>query len=138
MPCSIERLKNGMVYQFKNSPRTVGWANATSPILDVTDIVKQVYPEVTEARLTIYGDPNRVRVIYKSATKPPNQTVDQIVRNWMNGVEVERQYCPDDKLYYLVQYPARLQLKKSGSSDETLKLLAGAAVIVALISALKR
>lgn len=134
MACSIERLINGMVYAFKNNPKTIGWVNSTSPVVDVTDVVKQVYPEVQAARLTIYGDPSKVRVLYKSQTRPPAQTVDQIVANWRRGVEIERQYCPDDGLYYLVQYPAKLEVKgQTGEGGEMWKILGiGAAVLLAM------
>ena len=138
MPCSIEQLIAGMVYQFQNSPKLIGWANSTSPIIDVTDTVRKVYPDVEAARLTIYGDPKRVRIIYKSTTRPPAQTPDQIVRNWMRGIEIERQYCKSDNMHYLVQYPAKLEIKKVGQADKMLMILLAAAIAVSAMSALKR
>jgi len=128
--CSVETLISGMVNTYKNSPRLVRWANQTSPIIDVTDIVKQVNPDVMGAHLTIYGDPSKVRVIYKSPSKPPDHTVDQIVQNWMNGVELERQYCQSDGLWYLVQYPAKLTVDSKSNMIGMLKLLGAYALIL--------
>ena len=132
--CSVEVLVNGMVNTYKNSPRLVGWANATGPILDVTDIVRQVMADVQQAYLTIYGDPSKVRVIYKSLERPPDNTTDQIVQNWLNGIEIERQKCEADGLHYLVMYPAKLTVNGQPGTDTTMWKILGvsAAVLLAM------
>jgi len=130
--CSVETLISGMVNNYARSPKLLGWANQTSPIIDVTDTVKQVRPDVLGARLTIYGDPNRVRVIYKSATKPPDQTVQQIVQNWLNGIELERQYCQADGLWYLVQYPCKLEIIGPPGLSNPLVRILGVMLIIGI------
>lgn len=135
--CTIEDLIGGMVNAAKSNPRFITMVGPNTPMLDVTDIVRQVYANVEKATLTIYGDPNRVRVIYKSSVQPSPQPVQQIVANWENGIEIERQVCKKDELYYLVQYPAKLDVKISGSTGDIgpmLLLLAGAAALALILS----
>ena len=131
-----------MVNAFKHNPKTVGWANSTSPVVDVTDVLKQKYSNIKSAHLTIYGDPSRVKVVYRTATQPPAQGVDQIISNWQRGIEVERQYCTKDHLYYLVEYPAKLEVQttngKSNIGPTALFLAIAAAVAIASYKAAKR
>lgn len=115
--CTINELIQGMVNAAKKNPLFLRMECDTCPVLDVTNVLRQVYSNVKYAELTIYGDPRRVRVIYKSATRPPAQTVDQIINNWKHGVELERQHCLNDNLYYLVQYPAKLVVKTEGGQQ---------------------
>jgi len=118
MGCTIQELIAGMVNAAKKNPRFVKMANDTSPVLDVTDILQKYYYNVKSAYLTIYGDPNRVRVLYKSKTMPPAQTESQIIYNWEHGIELERQHCLKDGLYYLVQYPAKLDVTVAGQEKK--------------------
>ncbi len=108
--CTKEQFRNGMVNNFKNSPQTVGWVNQYSPIVDVTQLVKQVYPDAQKAFLVIYGDDlSKIRVQGGYTSQPSPLPYSQIVYNWrVLGEEWERQYCSSDGKYYWVIYPCKV------------------------------
>ncbi len=108
--CTKEQFRNGMVNNFKNSPQTVGWVNQYSPIVDVTQLVKQVYPDAQKAFLVIYGDDlSKIRVQGGYTSQPSPLPYSQIVYNWrVPGEEWERQYCSADGKYYWVIYPCKV------------------------------
>ena len=107
--CTKEQLRDGMVNNFKNSPQTVGWVNQYSPIVDVTQLVKQVYPDAQKALLVIYGDDlSKIRMQGGYTSQPSSSPSRQIVNKWMVlGEEWERQYCPSNGKYYWVIYPCK-------------------------------
>ena len=108
--------RDNMVKFFKSNPRgkyykVIGWANNYSPILDVTARVKEVYPTVQKATLTIYGD-DPLKLSYEARDTPyPEKTSGEIVSGWMEGYEEQRQKDPEFGLYALVRFPAKLELK---------------------------
>ena len=143
--CTVREFRDSMAQE---SPRTVGWANEYSPILDVTDTVKQVLnlPGDAKVYLIIYGDDlSKIRVIKVGKVTPtlypdgrpadPNvygvEAYKSIVANWIVGEEWERQYCPRDGLTYWVIYPCKLAVPKE--EEEKLNIwpiLAGAGAFV--------
>jgi len=110
--CTKEEFRNSMVKAYKNSPYLVGWKNEYSPILDVTDTVRQVKGErVEKALLTIYGYTNRMAVSGPYDSKPSALSPEKIVQNWEEGNEWERQYCSKDGKWYWVRYACKLEVK---------------------------
>jgi len=104
--CTKEEFRNSVA---KPSERTIDWYDSYSPILDVTDLVKQVYPDTIKAALAIIGsnlDAIRLQGPYTSLPNP--LPPEQIVYNWrIHGEEWERQRCPKNNRYYWVIYPAK-------------------------------
>jgi len=110
--CTIQEFIRGMINAASKNPNLIGWKNPMSPIIDVTSIVKQVDPDVEEARLIIYGDrPDKVQVLGPYDAPPSPLPPAMIVNNWRNGQEWERQRCPHDGKYYWVVYPAKLETR---------------------------
>jgi len=108
--CTKEEFRNGMVNTYRD--KAIGWKNEYSPILDVIDMVRQVKPNVIEAKLTIYGDNlNAIRVEGPYDSKPEALTTEEIVSNWEKGEEWERQYCSRNGKWYWVIYPCKLDAK---------------------------
>jgi len=112
--CSKESFRNGMVNIYKKSKRLLGWANKYSPIIDVTDLVKQVKSGVVKAKLTIYGnDLSKISVVGPYDKRPPHREVKDRVHGWELGSEYERAYCPANGKYYWVVYPCKLDIQYS-------------------------
>lgn len=108
--CTKEEFRNSMVNTYRD--RAVGWYDPYSPILDVTDTVRQVRENVEEARLTIFGSNlNAIRIEGPYDSLPPALTTEEIVSNWERGRERERQYCTRNRKYYWVEYPCRLDVR---------------------------
>ena len=89
--CTKEEFRNSMVSTYRD--KAIGWYNSYSPILNVTSTVRQIYPDVTKATLTIYGSNlSAIRVEGPYSYMPPALTTEIIVSNWERGEEWERQY----------------------------------------------
>jgi len=105
--CTKEEFRNSMVNKYKDT--AVDWADPYSPILDVTETVKKVYPNVNQALLAIYGNnPNTIQVEGPYDGMPPARPPQEIVALWERGQEWERQKCLRNGKWYWVKYPCRL------------------------------
>ena len=145
--CTVKTFRDTMVSWWKKSPKTVDWANEYSPIVDVTDTVKQVLnlPSGVKVYLTIYGDDlSKIRVIKVGKVAPilypdgrpadPNvygvEAYKSAVANWLIGQEWERQTCEEET--YWVIFPCQLAVPKE--EEEKLDIwpiiLAGAGAFV--------
>jgi len=155
--CSRKDFRDSMVSNYKKSPLTIGWANKYSPILDVTDRVRVVFPEVKEARLTIWGDKldqmmiigpfiDVVETPWGHFSVPlPELPDEEIVINWINGYEWERQTCSKDGYKYFVGYPCTLEVDgkvvtrtAEGFDWKWLALIGGAALGLMLAGGRKK
>ncbi len=117
--CSIDEFINGMVNNFRNSEKLVGWADSKSPKIDVLDTVRKVIPSAIKAILTIYGSKkDQIQIEGPFDSQPPARSEDEIVDGWKNGFEIERQKCSKDGKWYLVTYPAKLDLEVSPAPTE--------------------
>ena len=117
--CTKTDFINGMINAARRNPALIGWEGPRSPKLDVTSTVKEVVPDTKRAVLTIYGgDASKVIIKgpYSAMPKPLDKRI--IVNNWLNGQEWERQYCPKNKKYYWVIYPAKLDITKEQKPTE--------------------
>jgi len=111
--CTKEDFRGGMINTYKD--RAVFWLDSYTPVLDVTGRVHSVKPFIIKAFLVIRsGDTDKIEVIgpYDSPpTKYPDGrdlTDENVVQNWQNGEELERQKCARDNKYYWVKYPCQL------------------------------
>jgi len=108
--CTKEEFRNTMVNRYKESKQLIGWYDSYSPILDVTEMVRKVYPEVTRARLTIYGsDLSKIGVIGPYDTEPPEREAVDIVNGWLMETEYQRIRCSRNGKYYWVSFPCKLE-----------------------------
>jgi len=108
--CTKEAFRDSMVNNYKKSKLLIGWYDNYSPILDVTETVKKVYPQVTEAKLTIFGkDLSKIGITGPYDTPPPARKVVDIVNGWLMGSEFERMYCSQNGKYYWVTFPCKLE-----------------------------
>ena len=121
--CTKEEFRNGMVNIYRST--AVDWADQYSPILDVTDTVRQVYPSVSKAYLAIYGNNlNTIQLKGPYDSKPPTRPPEEIVALWQQGQEWERQYCQRNGKYYWVKYPCKLVINPTQFDIMLLKLFA--------------
>lgn len=133
--CTKEAFRDSMVNNYKGKALT--WYNQYSPVIDVTNTVRQYLENVTKATLTIYGaDLSAIKVIGKYDSSPdkyPNgkyadigkygsDAVKNIVENWMRGQEWERMRCSQDGEYYWVVFPCRLEVESEPTKIEGLQV----------------
>jgi len=105
--CTRADFRDGMLNAFRSI--AVDWVNSYSPVVDVTQKAKNVYPDVLKAFLAIYGDNlDAIRVQGPYDYQPSPLPDDQVIFNWRAcGEEWERQRCPRNNKYYWVVYPAK-------------------------------
>jgi len=105
--CTKAEFRDGMLNTFRNV--AVDWVNSYSPVLDVTQKARNVYPDVVKAFLAIYGDNlDAIRVQGPYDYRPSPLPDDQVIFNWRAcGEEWERQHCTKNDKHYWVIYPAK-------------------------------
>ncbi|XRO77886.1 hypothetical protein ACO3VM_09415 (plasmid) [Methanocaldococcus sp. 10A] len=80
--------------------------------LDVTNKVKQVYPDVEFARLTIYAnDISKIVPIAVYNTTPPPRDINEIVKGWENGIELQRMKIGN--YWYYIGFPCKLEMRRN-------------------------
>jgi len=121
--CTVKAFRDTMVRNYKSA--AVSWANEYSPILDVTNTVRKVSPNVTKALLTIYGDDlAKIKVVEpgvegKQILYPDGRPADRetfgdkviinAIYNWLAGYEFERETCENDGKQYWIIYPCKFE-----------------------------
>ena len=89
----------------------IKWYHNDVITLDVTDKVKQVYPDVKFARLTIYAnDINKIIPVAVYDHQPPPRNIKDIVKGWEQGLELERMKIGDK--YYYIAFPCHLEMER--------------------------
>jgi len=90
--------------------------------LDVTDKVKQVYPDVESAKLTIYAnDISKIIPVSVYNSTPPPRTVEEMVKGWENGIELERMKIGNK--YYYIEFPCKLDIKRENKTNYAIILI---------------
>ena len=101
------------------------WYNNYTITLDVSDKVRQVYPDCEYAKLTIdASDVNKIIPVAEYNTNPPPRDIKDMVKGWEQGVELERQKIGNK--YYYIAFPCRLNMKRN---NEKIWILLGLLMI---------
>lgn len=119
MACTAEQFVSGMVSAATKNPAFVGFEKDKHPVLDVTGTAAQVLKGVAKAYLTIYAEPKKIKVLGPFQSQPQPLGPSQIVANWLNGMEAERQKCTADGLWYWVYYPSKLTVIYTDGTKKT-------------------
>jgi len=85
-----------------------------NPVFDVTDTVKQVYPDTIKATLYVYTDDiNKIDVSIVSYSHEPRPfSAREKVEHWLNGREYVRMYCSKNGRWYYIVFPCKLVIEK--------------------------